>query len=67
MNEILKHPYLSKFSNPKEEYESKKIIQPPISDNKKLNLKQYRELIYDRIKKIYKEENKDNKELVLKK
>ncbi len=24
-----------------------------MSDNKKLNLKQYRQLIYDRIKKIY--------------
>ena len=53
-NEILKHPYFSKFHNPKEEYDSPKIIYPPVSDNKKLNLKQYRQLIYDRIKKIYK-------------
>ncbi len=52
--QILKHPYLSKFHCPKDEYEAPKIIYPPISDNKKLNLKQYRQLIYDRIRKIYK-------------
>ena len=52
--EILKHPYLAKFHNPKEEYDSPKTIYPPVSDNKKLKLKQYRQLIYDRIKKIYK-------------
>ena len=28
-----------------------------MSDNKKLNLKQYRQLIYDRIKKIYKSDD----------
>lgn len=52
--EILKHPYFAKFHNPKDEYDSPKTIYPPVSDNKKLNLKQYRQLIYDRIKKIYK-------------
>lgn len=50
---MLKHPYLAQFHNPKEELSSRKIIQPPISDNKKLNLKQYKQLIYERIKKIY--------------
>ncbi len=55
--EILKSSYLSQFHNPKEEYESAKIIYPPVSDNKKLNLKQYRQLIYDRIKKIYKSDD----------
>lgn len=55
ITEALKHPYLSQFHNPKDEPSSKKIIQPPVSDNKKLNLKQYKQLIYDRIKKIYNE------------
>ena len=41
-SEILKHPYLAKFHCPKDEYESPKIIHPPISDNRKLSLKQYR-------------------------
>lgn len=53
--EILRSNYLSSFSNPKEEYESKKMIKPPISDNTKLGLKDYRLLIYDHIKKVYKE------------
>ena len=53
--EVLRSPYLASFSNPKEEYESKKMIKPPISDNTKLGLKDYRLLIYDHIKKVYKE------------
>ena len=55
INEALKHPYLAQFHNPREETVSKKVIHPPVSDNKKLNLKQYKQLIYDRIKKIYSE------------
>jgi mitogen-activated protein kinase 15 len=46
ITEALRHPYLSQFSNPKEEISSKKVIHPPVSDNKKLNLKQYKQLIY---------------------
>ena len=53
VNEALRHPYLSQFHNSKDEPSSKKVIQPPVSDNKKLNLKQYKQLIYDRIKKLY--------------
>jgi len=53
VDQILRHPYLAQFHNPKEEIECPKIIYPPVSDNKKLNMKQYRQLIYDRIKKIY--------------
>lgn len=53
VNEALRHPYLLQFHNPKEEVISKKVIQPPVSDNKKLNLKQYKQLIYERIRKIY--------------
>ena len=52
--EIIKHPYFVKFHSPKDEYDSPKIIYPPISDNKKLGMKQYRQLIYDRVRKIYK-------------
>jgi len=55
INEALRHPYLAQFHNSKEEVVSKKVIQPPVSDNKKLNLKQYKQLIYERIKKIYSE------------
>ena len=44
--ELIKHPYLASFSNPREEYDSKTIIRPPISDNTKLGLKDYRSLIY---------------------
>jgi len=46
INEALRHPYLAQFHNTKEEVTSKKIIIPPVSDNKKLNLKQYKQLIY---------------------
>lgn len=53
-DQILRHPYLAQFHNSREEYESPKVIYPPVSDNKKLNMKQYRQLIYDRIRKIYK-------------
>ena len=53
INEALRHPYVAQFHNSKEETISKKVIHPPVSDNKKLNLKQYKQLIYDRIKKIY--------------
>jgi len=46
INEALRHPYLAQFHNTKEEVTSKNIIIPPVSDNKKLNLKQYKQLIY---------------------
>lgn len=41
------------------------MIYPPVSDNKKLNLKQYRQLIYERIKKIYKSEDEITNNTVL--
>lgn len=46
INDALRHPYLAQFHNTKEEVTSKKVIIPPVSDNKKLNLKQYKQLIY---------------------
>ena len=56
VGDILKSSYLANFSNPKQEYESKKAIKPPISDNTKLGLKDYRQLIYEHIKKVYQKE-----------
>jgi len=35
---------------------SPNIIRPPISDNKKLTLKEYRNILYDQIKKLYRED-----------
>ena len=55
ISEILKNPYLANFSNIKEEIESKNIIKPPVSDNTKLGLKDYRSLIYDHIRRVYRE------------
>jgi serine/threonine protein kinase len=37
-SEILKNHYLASFSNPREEYDSKNIVKPPISDNTKLGV-----------------------------
>lgn len=52
----MKCRYISAFSNPKEEQDSRKIVKPPISDNTKLGLKDYRVLIYDHIKRVYRGE-----------
>lgn len=51
--EALRHPYLAQFHKPKEDNICKKAIVPPVSDNKKLTLKQYKQLIYERVRKIY--------------
>ncbi len=53
MDDILRHPYIHQFRDVKSEILSKKTITPPVSDNKKLNLKQYRNLIYESIGKIF--------------
>lgn len=53
MDNILKHPYIAQFRDVKTETQSRKSIKPPVSDNKKLNLKQYRNLIYDSIKRMF--------------
>lgn len=55
--QILQHPYLSQFHNPSEETISPSIIRPPISDNKKLSLKEYRNLLYEQIKRVYNRES----------
>lgn len=54
-NEILKNSYLKSFANSKQEFDSKKVIRPSVSDNNKLNVKDYRNLIYDHIRKVYRE------------
>jgi serine/threonine protein kinase len=54
-SEILKNHYLASFSNPREEYDSKNIVKPPISDNTKLGLKDYRALIYEHIRRCYRD------------
>jgi serine/threonine protein kinase len=59
--QILKHPYLASFHKPKEEIVSDKVIHPSISDNTKLNLKEYRKLIYERIRKLYSYEKEISK------
>lgn len=53
IDEILRHPYLTQFRDTKSEIISKKPISPPVSDNKKLNLKQYRNLIYESINVLF--------------
>lgn len=56
--EALKHPFLSQFHNPEEETVCDKIIRLPISDTKKLNLREYREALYADILKKKKENRK---------
>jgi len=53
ISDVLRSSYLAGFSNPKEELESNKIIKPPVSDNTRLGLMDYRYLIYEHIKKVY--------------
>lgn len=56
--QALKHPYLSQFHNPEEETVCDKIIRLPISDAKKLNLKEYRDALYADILKKKKEQRR---------
>lgn len=56
--QALKHPYLSQFHNPEEEIVCDKIIRLPISDAKKLNLKEYRDALYADILKKKKEQRR---------
>lgn len=58
--EILQHPYMAQFHNPSEESVSPTVIRPPISDNKKLSLKEYRNLLYEQIKKLYSKESQSS-------
>lgn len=56
--QALKHPYVKQFHNPEEEIVCDKIIRLPISDAKKLSLKEYRDALYNDILKKKKEQRK---------
>ena len=49
VEEALAHPYLEKFSNPKEEVVLNRIIEIPINENTKFSIKNYRESLYENI------------------
>lgn len=52
VEEALKHPFVAQFRDPEREYTAPAPIQMPISDQKKLSVREYREAIYaDIIKK----------------
>lgn len=53
--EALKHPYISEFRNPSLEIVLDKVLDIPISDNKKLSIREYRDALYDDINKKKKE------------
>lgn len=46
IEQALKHPFVRQFHNPAEEIVCNKIIQIPISDAKKLSVKEYRDALY---------------------
>jgi mitogen-activated protein kinase 15 len=56
--QALKHPYVKQFHNPEEEIVCDRIIRLPISDSKKLSLKEYRDALYNDILKKKKEQRK---------
>ncbi|EZG88398.1 putative serine/threonine-protein kinase/mitogen-activated protein kinase [Gregarina niphandrodes] len=49
--EALRHPYVKQFHAPAEEVVCNKIINTPINDNKKYNVNDYRNKIYQEISK----------------
>jgi len=56
--EALKHPFVKEFHNPQAEIVCNRQIVLPISDAKKLSLKEYREALYADILKKKKEQRK---------
>jgi len=46
IEQALKHPFVRQFHNPAEEIVCNKIIHIPISDAKKLSVKEYRDALY---------------------
>lgn len=58
VEEALKHPFVEQFHSPKDEKRSNKIIEIPISDQKKLTIREYREALYADILKKKKEQRK---------
>jgi mitogen-activated protein kinase 15 len=51
IEEILTHPYLAEFYNKQELLPAKDKIKIPIDDNQRLSLKEYRNIIYEEIRK----------------
>ena len=47
IEEILKHPYLKDFYEPSELRFSRTKIKLPINDNRRLSLKDYRNILYE--------------------
>lgn len=44
--DALKHPYVAQFHNEKDEQKAKGAILIPIDDNRKFNMKDYRDKLY---------------------
>ena len=58
IEEALKHPYVEQFHSPDEEILCERIIRIPISDEKKLSIKEYQHALYNDILKKKKEQRK---------
>jgi mitogen-activated protein kinase 15 len=58
VEQALKHPYVIQFHNPTQEIVAQKPIVMPISDQKKLSSKEYREALYTDIIRKKKEQRK---------
>ena len=51
-NEAIRHPYVSKFFNPKTESSvCQRDVRPPIDDDVQLSIDQYRQKLYEIIEK----------------
>lgn len=51
IEQILAHPYLADFYNKKELIPAESKVKVPIDDNQRLSLKEYRNIIYEEIRK----------------
>jgi len=58
VEQALEHPYVAQFHKPETEIRAPKIIEIPISDQKKLSIKEYREALYADIIKKKKEQRR---------
>lgn len=46
-DEALRHPYVSRFHNPKEEISLNYDVVPPLSDSEQLSVDEYRTKLYE--------------------
>lgn len=58
IEEALKHPFVEQFHNPEEEICCDRVIKIPISDHKKLSIKEYQHALYSDIIKKKKEQRR---------